>query len=343
MNIVWILVDALRADRLGCYGYARPTSPHIDRFARQAARFDACISPHIPTQPAHTTLFSGRDVFDHQIVAQGGRQELDPALRLLPDLLRGEGYFTGAVDNIGRWFAPAFERYERYPRWDHDGSRPWRIGEAVTAPALSLLDEAHQDGRPFFLFFHYWDPHTPYLPPAPFHRQFFAGDAHDPGNRSMDRVWRSAWFANYFAEWLPGVTDIRYVTAQYDASVAYADACLAHLFQRLTELGHWEDTLVLLCADHGEELDEHGCWFDHHGLYETNVRVPLLLRFPDGRGAGRTLPQLVSALDVAPTLLGALGRPELAARLRHDRARPGPTARRAGGGGCHPAPGRRST
>jgi arylsulfatase A-like enzyme len=312
MNIVWILVDALRADRLGCYGYARPTSPHIDRFARQAARFDACISPHIPTQPAHTTLFSGRDVFDHQIVAQGGRQELDPALRLLPDLLRGEGYFTGAVDNIGRWFAPAFERYERYPRWDHDGSRPWRIGEAVTAPALSLLDEAHQDGRPFFLFFHYWDPHTPYLPPAPFHRQFFAGDAHDPGNRSMDRVWRSAWFANYFAEWLPGVTDIRYVTAQYDASVAYADACLAHLFQRLTELGHWEDTLVLLCADHGEELDEHGCWFDHHGLYETNVRVPLLLRFPDGRGAGRTLPQLVSALDVAPTLLGALGHPELA-------------------------------
>ena len=100
----------------------------------------------------------------------------------------------------------------------------------------------------------------------------------------MDRVWRSAWFANYFAEWLPGVTDIRYVTAQYDASVAYADACLAHLFQRLTELGHWEDTLVLLCADHGEELDEHGCWFDHHGLYETNVRVPLLLRFPTGGG-----------------------------------------------------------
>ena len=128
----------------------------------------------------------------------------------------------------------------------------------------------------------------------------------------MDGVWRSAWFANYFAEWMPGVTDIRYVTAQYDASVAYADACLAHLFQRLTELGHWEDTLVLLCADHGEELDEHGCWFDHHGLYETNVRVPLLLRFPDGRGAGRTLPQLVSALDVAPTLLGALGHPELA-------------------------------
>jgi arylsulfatase A-like enzyme len=313
MNVLWILVDCLRADRLGCYGYGRPTSPHIDRLAGESLRFTQCVSPHIPTHPAHTTLFSGLDVFAHQIVAQGAPQEPDPAVRLLPDLLRERGYFTGAVDNIGRWIRPAFERYEPYPRWDHDGSRPWRNGEEVTERAIALLNEAHRDGRPFFLFCHYWDPHTPYLPPAPFHRQFFEGDATDPANRSMDAVWRSPWFANYFGEWLPGVTDIGYVTAQYDASVAYADACLAHLLQRLKELGRGEDTLVVLCADHGEELDEHGCWFDHHGLYETNVRIPLLLRYPDGRGAGRAVPDLVSALDVAPTLLAALGFPEVAA------------------------------
>jgi arylsulfatase A-like enzyme len=316
-NIVWIVVDCLRPDHLGCYGYGRATSPHVDRFARDCVRFEQCISPHIPTHPSHTTLFSGRDVFAHQIVAQGGTKELDPSIRLLPALLRERGYFTGAVDNIGRWIEPAFERYEPYPRWDHDGSRPWRNGEQVTERALALLNAAHGDGRPFFLFFHYWDPHTPYIPPPPFSRLFYEGDERDPAHRrtshSMDPVWRSPWFANYFAEWLDGVTDRRFPAAQYDASIAYTDACLEHVFQRLAELDRLRDTLVVLTADHGEELDEHGCWFDHHGLYETNVRVPLLLRFPDGRGAGRAVPNLVSGLDVTPTLLDALGLPEIAA------------------------------
>ncbi|MBI3909739.1 MAG: sulfatase-like hydrolase/transferase, partial [Armatimonadetes bacterium] len=110
------------------------------------------------------------------------------------------------------------------------------------------------------------------------------------------------------------VTDRRYVIAQYDASIAYADVCLARFFQRLTDLQLWDDTLIVVGADHGEELDEHGCWFDHHGLYETNVRVPLLVRFPDRRAAGREIGGLFDALDVAPTLLSALGLPELMAR-----------------------------
>src|SRR5947209_6031699 len=92
MNVVWIVVDCLRQDRLGVYGYPRVTTPHLDRLATQGVRFDQCISPHIPTQPAHTTFFTGKDVFAHEIVAQGGKQELDLAVRLLPDLLREHGY-----------------------------------------------------------------------------------------------------------------------------------------------------------------------------------------------------------------------------------------------------------
>src|SRR3569833_588603 len=145
MNVLWIVIDCLRRDHLGCYGYHRNTSPNIDRIAREAVRFDQLISPHIPTQPAHTTLFSGRDAFAHQIVAQGGRRELDPSIRLLPDLLREQGYFTAAVDNIGRWIEPAFERYELYPRWSHDGSLPWRKGEEVSARALAILAQARQE------------------------------------------------------------------------------------------------------------------------------------------------------------------------------------------------------
>lgn len=311
MNVLWIVIDSLRRDHLGCYGCGRNTSPHLDRLAPECLRFDQAISPHIPTQPAHTTFFSGRDVFAHQIVAQGGLKELDRRVPLLPELLRQQGYFTGAVDNIGRWIEPAFERYEKYPRWSHDGTLPWRNGEEVTAHGLQLLNEAAGHRQPFFLFLHYWDPHTPYLPPPPFDRMFYEGDEKSAEHHSMDPVWESSWFANYFREWMPGVRDVEFVKAQYDAGIAYSDACLAHIFNRLSELGLWDDTVVLVHGDHGEELDDHGCWFDHHGLYDTNVRVPLLLRFPGAEPRG-VAPGLTSLVDLPPTVLDILGLGRLA-------------------------------
>jgi len=311
MNVLWIVMDALRRDRLGCYGYQRNTSPNLDRFAAEAVVFDQMVSPHIPTHPAHTTLFSGRDVFDHGVVAQGGKQEPPDDLRLLPAVLREHGYYTAAVDNIGRWIKPAFERYEEYPRWSHDGSLPWRNGEEVTARADEILTEAAERKQPYFLFLHYWDPHSPYLPPPPYDRMFYSGNEKDRGNRSMDPVWRSEWFATYFREWLDGVTDIEFVKSQYDASIAYSDACVGKVFERAAELGLWEDTLVIVQGDHGEELDEHGCWFDHHGLYDTNVLVPFLFRPAGGVSGGRRVPSQTSFLDVVPTVLESLEFPAL--------------------------------
>lgn len=311
MNVLWIVIDSLRRDRLGCYGYHRSTSPNLDRFAAEGVRWEQAISPHIPTQPAHTTFFSGRDVFDHHIVAQGGVRELSPEIPLLPALLRQRGYFAAAVDNIGRWIEPAFDHYDLYPRWNHDGTLPWRNGEEVTSRALALLDELPA-GKPFFLFLHYWDPHTPYLPPPPYDRMFYSGDERAPEHTSMEPVWESAWFANYFREWMDGVRDVEFVKSQYDACIAYSDACVARVLERLDQLKLREETLVVIHADHGEELDDHGCWFDHHGLYETNVNVPLIIRFPDGSGAGTSRPEMVSLLDLAPTVLDELGLGELA-------------------------------
>ncbi len=312
MNVLWIVVDCLRPDHMGCYGYRRRTTPHIDRFARDAVIFERMISPHIPTQPAHTTLFTGRDVFSHHVVAQGGNHELSPEIPLLPALLSERGYFTAAVDNIGRWIEPAFQRYEKYPRWNHDGTLPWRNGEEVTERALSILTEAKATGSPWFTFLHYWDPHTPYLPPPPFDRMFYTGDEKAAHHASMDPVWKSPWFANYFREWLDGVRDIDYVKAQYDAGIAYSDACIGRVFQRLTETDAWDDTLVILQADHGEELDDHGCWFDHHGLYDTNVHVPVLMRFPQARMASRRVGTMQCSLDLAATVLDSIGLGELA-------------------------------
>ncbi|HLJ57466.1 MAG TPA: sulfatase-like hydrolase/transferase, partial [Chthonomonadaceae bacterium] len=208
-----------------------------------------------------------------------------------------------------------FDDYRTYA-WDTSAQREWRKGEAVTAKALEVLDTAAAQDRPFFLFFHFWDPHTPYLPPPPFDRMFYRGNEQDPGNDSMAELWRFESFNRYFAEWMPGVTDIEFPKAQYDAEIAYMDACLASILTRMDELGVSRDTLLILTADHGEELDEHGCWFDHHGLYDTNLHIPLIMRWPDALPAGIRIGGLTSMLDIAPTVLDAAGLQETAERER---------------------------
>ncbi len=305
MNVILVSLDTTRADRLSCYGHFRKTSPHIDRVAEEGVLFTDHFSPHIPTYPGHTTMMTGRDVYAHQVTSQSGTPEPTPGIPMLAEVLRERGYHTGAADNLGRWFARGFDDYRTYS-WDTAAKRDWRKGEAVTAAALGVLNAAAAQDRPFFLFFHFWDPHTPYLPPAPFDRMFYRGDERDPANDSMDQLWKFENFSRYFAEWLPGVTDIEFPKAQYDAEIAYMDACLASVLTRMDELGVTHDTLLILTADHGEELDEHGHWFDHHGLYDTNLHIPLILRCPDRLPAGIRIGGLTSMLDVAPTILDLL-------------------------------------
>ena len=300
-----ISLDTLRADHLSCYGYARLTSPHIDRLAAQGSVFRTCIAPHIPTHPGHTTVFTGTDVFDHQIVSHGGQLDLDPGIPLLAERLQAAGFFTAAADNLGRWFPRGFDHYEGY-RWNADPKGRLPKAEAVNQTADRVFAAIAAQNKPFFCFLHYWDAHTPYLPPDPFWGMFYDGDPTDPRHRSLEAMWRFEPFRWYFHEWMPGVTDVAFPKSQYDAELAYMDTCLAHLFTVLHARGLDRDTLVVLFADHGEELDEHSMWFDHHGLYETNVHVPLIFWAP-GRVPARTLFGPVSHYDIAPTVLEAAG------------------------------------
>jgi arylsulfatase A-like enzyme len=307
MNVLLVSLDTTRADHLGAYGYRRTTSPHLDRFASESTLFEECFSPWIPTHAAHTTMLTGQDCIRHQIIAQGGRAQLDAAIPTLAEILSDAGYHTAAADNLSRWFSRGFRTYEGYS-WAPDAQGAWRKGEAVTATALRLLRECIAQPRPFFLFVHYWDPHTPYLPPAPFHRMFYGGDERDPANRSMDGPMNFPPFMWYFRGWMPGVTDIAFPIAQYDASIATMDLCLSHLLGALAASGRDDETLVVITADHGEELDEHAMWFDHHGLYDTNLHVPLIVRLPGETVArGRRVPGMVRLLDVTPTILDAVG------------------------------------
>ncbi len=304
-NVILISLDTTRADRLGCYGHFRNTSPHLDRVAAEGVLFTDHFSPHIPTYPGHTTMMTGKDVYAHQITRQSHNPEPAPGVRMLAEILKDNGYFTAVADNLGRWFARGVDLVETYS-WDTKSKSEWRKGEAVAEAALKVLNAAAAQDDPFFLFFHFWDPHTPYLPPAPFDRMFYGGDERDPNNDSMDELWAFENFNRYFAEWMGGVTDIEFPKAQYDAEIAYMDCCLSRVLNRLEELGLSSDTLLVITADHGEELDEHGHWFDHHGLYDTNIHIPLILRCPNLLPAGKRIGGLTTMLDVTPTILDLL-------------------------------------
>ena len=299
-------LDTTRADRLGCYGHFRNTSPHLDRFASEGVLFTDHFSPHIPylPRPHHNDDRKRylRPSCDQPISYSGANAWSTNACA---EILKEKGYFTAAADNLGRWFSRGFDRTESYS-WDTQSTTEWCKGEAVRDAAIKALDAAAAQDSPFFLFLHFWDPHTPYLPPAPFHRMFYGGDEKDPANDSMDALWQFENFNRYFAEWMGGVTDIEYPKAQYDAEIAYMDCCFSHVLNRMDELGLSGDTLIVVTADHGEELDEHGHWFDHHGLYDTNIHIPLIMRCPSLLPSGVRIGGLTTMLDVAPTILDLL-------------------------------------
>jgi len=152
------------------------------------------------------------------------------------------------------------------------------------------------------------DPHSPYLPPKPFERMFYDGNECDPDNHSLDALYEFKPFVDYFRSWFPeGCTDSEYIDAQYDGAIAYMDAAIQTIFTSLAKLGIEEETLVVVTSDHGETLNEHDCYYDHHGLYETNLRIPLILRFPGKLPAGKRVKSMTQIKDVMPTILELLG------------------------------------
>jgi arylsulfatase A-like enzyme len=306
VNIVLIALDTQRADHLGCYGYPKRTSPFIDSIARRGVVFERCYAPNIPTHPSFSTMLSGKEAITHNIINIGGGVPIADGVRLLPEILKDHGYATAAVDSMGRHFSRGFDEYLTY-EWDRSNPTVIRKAETVNAKAIPLIERLTKQEKPFFLFLHYWDPHTPYLPPKPYDKMFYPKDRdpYDPNNRSMDEAWSWEPFKWYFHEWMPGVTDSEYVIGLYDGETAYMDRHLRAVFKALEPVQ--EDTLVILTADHGEIMDEHVGFFDHHGLYEGNVHVPLILYWPGTLPRGKRVPGFVQNLDIAPTLLELAG------------------------------------
>ncbi|OYT32225.1 MAG: sulfatase [Thermoprotei archaeon] len=310
MNIIFIAIDTLRADHLSCYGYSRPTSPFLDSLASKGVLFERCYASDIPTQPAYTTIYTSHYGVEHSIVSHGSEIEvLSPKFRLLTEYLRDAGYTTVAVDNLVEmkpWFRKGYEYY----------TLPYGHIQLITANkitnyAIKWLKYLKEDNKPFFMFLHYWDPHAPYTPPEEYRHRFYKGDPFDKRKSSLMEAFKKYPFhilsRNWIRDLLGDVQDIEYICSLYDAEILYTNDQLRVLFNFLEENEMLEDILVIITADHGESLTEHGIFFDHHGVYETNIHVPLIMFSPGRLPQGLRVKTLIEHVDLAPTILEITG------------------------------------
>lgn len=315
MNIILIAIDTLSARHMSCYGYPRKTTPFMDEYAKHGVLFQSLYCQAIPTYPAFTSTITGQYAITHGIVSHGGAEILPRDTSVLAQVLQNNGYLTGAIDNLIRgkdWFGWGYEYYIN-PAGNLKFVRASSC-EEYNARAIRWLK--NYGNEKFFLFIHYWEPHSPYLPPEKYRGLFYKGDPCDPNNKSLEKLWKPPYWDFFGKEWKrwidlikSGITDAEYVASMYDAEIRHADDGVKELLTAVKELGLADDTAVIICGDHGEELYKHQVYFDHHGLYDEDIHVPLIVALPGAKRKGIRIPHLVQHIDIAPTILSMAGLP----------------------------------
>ena len=287
-NVLLITIDTLRPDHLGCYGYTKIETPHIDRLAAEGVRFETVVVPVPLTTPSHASILTGVYPTRHQIRDNAGFV-LAADCPTLAEVLEAKGYATGAVVS-GAPLAAEFGLNRGFDLYDDTFTslaipakrtgdahaipeKNEKKGEEATAVALDWLRRTapKANHRPFFLWVHYYDPHVAYNPPPPYRDQ--------------------------------------YPQRPYDGEIAYTDACVGTLFDGMKKLGLYDNTHIILTADHGESLGEHGELTHGIFIYDATVLVPLILRTPGGWQRSTVCPRQTRSVDIMPTILDLLGAP----------------------------------
>jgi arylsulfatase A-like enzyme len=307
-NIVFFGIDSLRADHMSCYGYNRLTSPHIDHFTQGGTLFENAISAYIPTTSGYSAMLTGMDVFGTNVVALRHKGGIVDGVKTFAEVLRENGYTTTCIGFGGNSASRGFDKYIEFAGWGSWNEGRSHKAENLNTVALPELDRLVQGEQPFLLFLRHMDPHAPYLPPGAFERMFYHGNETDPAKHSMDPVMAFKPFCDFFASWMPpGISDKDYVIAQYDGEIAYMDSCIQVIFNALESHGILDETIVVINSDHGETLYDHDCYFDHHGLYEPTLHIPLIIRYPGKMPAGKRVKGYTLQQDLMPTLLELAG------------------------------------
>ena len=328
-NLLFIIVDTLRKDHLGCYGYGRPTSPTIDELARTGIRFEAAYSVAPWTLPASATLLSGLYPSSHTAIESD--RILPLSVETLAERLEANGYHTGSfVSHI--YMAKNYEMFQGVDKFRVRYGRSTRFvsTEKVVADALQYIGGLSESQQPFFTLVHLFDPHYEYVR----HQEFgFAPESAGrlSGEISIDDL--EAKQESLTEE------EIALARAIYDEEIAFTDAGIGRLLAGLDELGVGDDTVVVLAADHGEEFLDHGRLGHAHTLYDELLRVPLIFRLPGGEHGGQVISEPTSTIHVYPTILDLLGLEPSSAvqgqswarRMRGDADQPSGSSDEAGG------------
>jgi len=316
LNVLLIGVDTLRADHLSAFGYERETTPHLSALADEGVRFTMTRSQAPWTLPSFSSTLTSLYPSVHG-AGRGGHDEwepIDPNTVSLAEVLTRNGYETAGIVANGL-ISPRYGLDQGYAMY----RAAWAM-ESVQRDTSQVIDFVEGHTRtPWHLFWHIMDPHLPYSTEESF-REVFTEEEYDgrfAGGRNgsvpfevLDPRPGRRWYAHEGPPPPPDLSeaDKRYVVDYYDAEIAEMDAAVGRVIEALKASGQWERTVVAFIADHGEGLGDHDHY--HHGytLYDDQVHIPMILRVP-GREVGRVIDRPVAAIDLAPTLLGALGIP----------------------------------
>jgi choline-sulfatase len=339
MRILYIDIDTLRADHLGCYGYHRNTSPNIDTIAREGVRFDNCYVSDAPCLPSRTALWSGRSGFQTGVIDHGGiaaEPFIEGPSRGFCDTfyetnwmtaLRRVGYKTATVSSFAERHS-AWHWYAGFSEVFNPGKRGLEIADDVTPLATDWI-KRHADEDNWFLHVNYWDPHVPYRTPMKYGNPFSQDPlqswldeellkgrwgSYGPGSPQDLHLWHGAMGkrceAGEYARvpvQLGSMKDLKGLIDGYDVGIRYTDDHIGILLSVLKETGILQDTVIIISADHGESLGELNVFGDHQIADFSTSRVPLIVRWPELTNQPRVDHALHYHFDWAATLIELVG------------------------------------
>lgn len=329
MNVLFIDIDTLRPDHMGCYGYSRNTTPHIDQIAKEGVRFNQYYCSDAPCLPSRAALVSGVFGIKNGIVGHGGSaadRKPGGVEREFTDwrdewnfhnIFRRAGMYTASISTFPErhsawWFQAGFQ--ETY----NEGGRGVESGETVLPYAVDWL-ERNRNRKDWYLHVHFWDPHTPYRAPEEFGNPF----AEEPlGDEWIDEevfqlhrqhvgphsareivMFDDTDLPQYprYVSRLENREDVRKLIDGYDCGIAYADHLVGQIISKLKDLGIYEETAIIVTADHGENLGELGLYSEHATADAPCCHIPLIIKWP-GAKAGHVDEGFHYNLDLAPTV-----------------------------------------
>ena len=303
--IILIDIDTLRADHLGCYGYERDTSPHIDRFASEAARFEWVFSQAPNTPPSQSSILTSLYPTSHGRI--GNEQVINEGVETLAEVLQRAGYQTAAFVD-GGLMAAGFGLEQGFEIYNDEAGGLRHIGPKAKHWVSQQLGQSREDGTPFFLLVHTYDVHSPYEnSPEPYRSMFLDGFELPPAEyrNNMSKNMAQAWKARNDKP-APKLdqAELDYAIAMYDSGIRFTDDWFAEFREFLEAEGIWDQAIIALISDHGDTFQEHGALF-HEQIYAAVSRIPLIIRLP-GSKEGGVFDPVVESIDLMPTLLDAV-------------------------------------